>query len=193
MTNTKGAPKFFSGMWHPNYHSFHLVWSTTQSSGCSPCDSDSGCSFWSHFDPISRVWNHEYHNWEKQTILHCILSHNRCQLLTETSWECMCLFHPMIIWESMRTVRVLCVSLMHTQQIEIQLSVIHNYASHYLGLVIGSENPAAKSYSIVPACFIIIHFPWMWGNSLWPLDHWVCWKSHPVQNFQKYINKVSWI
>ncbi len=39
-----------------------------------------------------------------------------------------------------------------TQQLEIQLSVIHNYASHYLGLVIGIENPAAKSYSIGPAC-----------------------------------------
>ncbi len=32
-----------------------------------------------------------------------------------------------------------------TQQLEIQLSVIHNYASQYLGLVVGSENPAAKS------------------------------------------------
>ena len=32
-----------------------------------------------------------------------------------------------------------------TQQIEIQLSVIHNYASQYLGLVIGSEKPTAKS------------------------------------------------
>ena len=27
----------------------------------------------------------------------------------------------------------------------IQLSVIHNYASQYLGLVIGSEKPVAKS------------------------------------------------
>ncbi len=35
--------------------------------------------------------------------------------------------------------------ILFTQQVEIQLSVIHNYASHYLGLVIGSENPAAKS------------------------------------------------
>ena len=33
----------------------------------------------------------------------------------------------------------------HTQQLEIQLSVIHNYASQYLGLVIGSEKPSAKS------------------------------------------------
>ncbi len=35
-----------------------------------------------------------------------------------------------------------------TQQLEIQLSVIHNYASQYLGLVIGSAKPAAKSWAI---------------------------------------------